>query len=358
MTTPGVREGRTALAYLRVSTDEQDAGLDAQRATIAAEAAKRGLELVAEYVDHGISGTTPPKDRPALSAALSQLADARADRLIVAKLDRLARSTIDALALDDAARSQGWATVFGDLDIDTGTAAGKLVLTNFAALAQFERDRIAERTREALAVKRAQGVRLGRPSVLPAGIVARIVAERQAGSSLRAIANGLTRDGIPTARGGDRWQVSAIQAVLRGQQADAALKSVATQQEPDPLEGEAMYGVWQTGELFRYGQQPWAVSEKQSNLLDWTLDNIPQEGLKHFCFAEKIGSLQDLADANWKLTGHYYKKHGIKMLNINPEKYVRERARAIENGCPGLTEEDLARPTVNVDTKTQPGQGK
>jgi DNA invertase Pin-like site-specific DNA recombinase len=216
----GVREGRTALAYLRVSTDEQSAGLEAQRTTIAAEATKRGLELVGEYVDEGVSGTTPPKKRPALSEALGVLSAGDADRLIVAKLDRLARSTIDALTIDACARSQGWALVFGDLDIDTGTSTGQLVLANFAALAQFERDRIAERTREALAVKRAQGVRLGRPSVLPTETVARIISERDAGSSMRAIAEGLTRDEIPTARGGRHWHASAIQAVLRGQQAD------------------------------------------------------------------------------------------------------------------------------------------
>lgn len=215
----GVREARYGLAYLRVSTDEQSAGLDAQRATIAAEAAKRGLELLGEYVDNGVSGTTPPKKRPALSEALSVLADGLADRLVVAKLDRLARSTIDALTIDACARSQGWALVFGDLDIDTGTSTGQLVLANFAALAQFERDRIAERTREALAVKRAQGVRLGRPSVLSTEVVARIIAQRDAGLTLRAIAEGLTQEAIPTARGGEHWHPSTVRAVLRGQQA-------------------------------------------------------------------------------------------------------------------------------------------
>ena len=349
MTAPGIREGRTALAYLRVSTDEQSAGLDAQRAAIAAEATKRGLELVAEHVDEGVSGTTPPSARPALSVALSQLADGKADRLIVAKLDRLGRSTIDALALDATARSQGWGIVFGDLDIDTGTAAGKLVLTNFAALAQFERDRIAERTREALAVKRAQGVRLGRPSVLAPEIVARIVAERQAGSSLRAIANGLTRDGVPTARGGSRWQVSAIQAVLRGQQADAVLKSVATQQEPDPTEGDQMYGVWQTGALFLKGQQPWAVSESLSKLEEWARVHIQQDGQKLFFFVESVGAGQHWNDEDLVCKGHLYEKQGIVMRRKDPEVYVATRKTAIKDGCPELTEEDRTRPTVNID---------
>ncbi|OMC36570.1 hypothetical protein A5740_06210 [Mycobacterium sp. GA-1841] len=112
--------------------------------------------------------------------------------------------------------------MFGDLDIDTGTAAGKLQLSMFASFAQFERDRISERTKEPLAVKRAQGVKLGRPAVLSAQVVKRIRKERKAGKSLRAIAAELTADGVLTARGGAVWQVSTIQKILKGKQARKA----------------------------------------------------------------------------------------------------------------------------------------
>jgi DNA invertase Pin-like site-specific DNA recombinase len=94
-------------------------------------------------------------------------------------------------------------------------------LSMFASVARFERDRISERTREALAVKRAQGVRLGRPSTLSLDVVTRIVAEHEAGSSLRAIADSLTVDGIPTAQGGLAWYASTVRKVLTGQQARA-----------------------------------------------------------------------------------------------------------------------------------------
>jgi hypothetical protein len=80
---------------------------------------------------------------------------------------------------------------------------------------------------KALAVKRAQGVRLGRPSTLPSEIVARIVAERDAGSSLRAIADGLTRDGVATAQGGRAWYASTVRKVLASQQANATFEPVA-----------------------------------------------------------------------------------------------------------------------------------
>lgn len=214
MTAPGIRNGNTAVAYLRVSTDEQSAGIEAQRSAIESIAKVRGLNIVSWQIDEDVSGTLEIHCRPALSNALDLLESKQADRLIVAKLDRLARDTIVALQIDRSATKSGWAIVFGDLDIDTSTAAGKMQLSMFASLAQFERDRISERTREALAVKRAQGVKLGRPAVLPDAVVKRIRKEHKAGKSLRAIAAALTADGVPTARGGAVWQVSTIQKVL------------------------------------------------------------------------------------------------------------------------------------------------
>ncbi len=216
MTAPGIRDGNRAVAYLRVSTDEQSVGIEAQRKAIGSIARQRGLTIVSEQIDEDVSGTLDIDSRPALSMAIELLRSNQADRLIVSKLDRLARDVVVANQIDRAATKSGWAIVFGDLDIDTGTAAGKLQLSMFASFAQFERDRISERTREALAVKRAQGVKLGRPSVLPSAVIKRIRKERKAGKSLRAIASGLTGDKIPTARGGEIWQVSTIQKVLKG----------------------------------------------------------------------------------------------------------------------------------------------
>ncbi|OBA98702.1 hypothetical protein A5666_24410 [Mycolicibacterium fortuitum] len=216
MTAPGIRDGNRAVAYLRVSTDEQSAGIEAQRSACQSIARQRGLVIVSEQIDQDVSGTLDIRSRPALSAAFDLLESNQADRLIVGKLDRLARDVVVANQIDRSATRSGWAIVFGDLDIDTGTAAGKLQLSMFASFAQFERDRISERTKEALAVKRAQGVKLGRPAVLPAQVVKRIRKERKAGKSLRAIAAELTADGVPTARGGAVWQVSTIQKVLKG----------------------------------------------------------------------------------------------------------------------------------------------
>ena len=222
MTAPGIRDGKRAVLYIRVSTDEQSASIEAQRETCTRLANQHGYEIIDEYVDENISGTIPIDKRPALKRALKALADNQADRLIVSKLDRLARNVRVALEIDeDYATRHGWGIVFGDMDIDTSTAVGKMQLSMFASVARFERDRIAERTREALAVKRSQGVRLGRPSALPAEVVARIITERDGGASLRVIAEGLTRDDIATAQGGRAWHASTVRKVLAGQQANS-----------------------------------------------------------------------------------------------------------------------------------------
>ena len=229
MTAPGKREGNRAVIYLRVSTDDQATSLEVQRATCERIAAQRGYVIVGEFVDENVSGAIALDKRPALKLALADLANDKADRLIGSKLDRLARNVRVALEIEeDYAARQGWGIVLGDMDIDTSTAAGKMQLSVSATFAKYERDRIAERTREALAVKREQGIRLGRPPALPTEVVGRIVAERAAGASLRAIADGLTRDGIATAQGGQSWHASTVSKVLASQQA-TTLKSTDTE---------------------------------------------------------------------------------------------------------------------------------
>lgn len=108
---------------------------------------------------------------------------------------------------------------------DPSTPTGEAMAAMMATFAQLERRLIGERTREALAVKRAQGVRLGGPRLLPEATVRRIVRERDASRSLRAIANGLTADGVPTARGG-RWAAETIRAVLRSSALDAECEAI------------------------------------------------------------------------------------------------------------------------------------
>lgn len=194
-------------------------GLDAQRAAIEQRAAAEGWDVVAWFTDEGVSGTVAPVERPGLSAALDAVSDGQASRLVASHLSRVGRTAARVLDLDALAAAEGWGLVMCDLQIDTATAAGRFMLGNMAAAAEYERNLVAERTRAALAVKRAQGVRLGRPSTLDRETVARIVAEREAGATWQAVADGLEADAVPTAQGGARWYPASVRKVYTGQDA-------------------------------------------------------------------------------------------------------------------------------------------
>ncbi len=205
--------------YIRVSTSEQadsEAGLEAQRTAITAECQRKGWELAAIFEDAGWSAKN--LNRPGMIEAMTGLAAGQAGALVVAKLDRATRSNIDAATLLARAEREGWKFVALDLGIDTSTPSGELIASVMAAVAQWERRAIGARTREALAQKRAQGVRLGRPRVLPREVVQRIVLEREAGRTLQQIAAGLMADGIATGQGGASWWPATIAKVLRSNQ--------------------------------------------------------------------------------------------------------------------------------------------
>jgi DNA invertase Pin-like site-specific DNA recombinase len=221
-----------AVAYLRVSTAEQadsGAGLDAQRSTVLREAQRRDWNLVAVEVDAGASGKSL-SGRPALDEALDAVRSGRADVLVVAKLDRLSRSVADFAALLDRAQREGWGLVALDLGVDTTTPAGELVANVMAAVAQWERRTIGQRTKEGLAAKKASGVRLGRPAVLSRDVVQRICDRRSAGLTLQAIADELNAEGVPTARGTGPWRVSSVAALLRSGAATTAITDVVVPQ--------------------------------------------------------------------------------------------------------------------------------
>jgi DNA invertase Pin-like site-specific DNA recombinase len=210
-----LQRSESVIGYLRVSTAEQadsGLGLDAQRAAIAAECSRRGWMLDAVYEDAGASGKALG-GRPQLAAALERLDRGDAGTLVVAKLDRLTRSVRDAADLLDRSARRGWSLIALDLGVDTTSPAGEAMAHVVAVFAQLERRLIGQRTKDALAVRRSQGVRLGRPRSLPEAIVERIVAEHDQGGSWSAIARGLDADGVPTAQGGRRWYPATVRAV-------------------------------------------------------------------------------------------------------------------------------------------------
>jgi DNA invertase Pin-like site-specific DNA recombinase len=145
-----------------------------------------------------------------------------ADVLVAAKIDRVSRSTTDFARLLDHAEKKGWKVVVLDVEVDTTTAAGRLVVEVVSAAASFESRRTGERQKAVHAVRRAQGKRAGQAPILSDEIRSRIRDEHGVGKSLNAIARTLNEGSVPTARGG-RWHASTIKHVLRSIEVDEAL---------------------------------------------------------------------------------------------------------------------------------------
>lgn len=141
------------IGYARVSTDDQN--LDAQTDALQAAGAER-------IFSDKISGSM--RKRPELDKLLDQLRPG--DVIVVAKYDRLARSLRDLLDLVESIKDRGAGFRSLAEDIDTTTPAGRLVFHVFASIAQFERERISERTREGLQAAKARGRVGGRPPAL------------------------------------------------------------------------------------------------------------------------------------------------------------------------------------------------
>ncbi|AMU74383.1 recombinase RecB [Mycobacteroides abscessus] len=198
--------------YTRVSTDEQAMsrnGLDAQRDAIDSQAARRAW-TVEHFADEGVSGKNIG---PRLSEVLQLLASGQGDGLVVAKLDRLSRSIVNASNIIESAQAQGWSLVILDLGVDLTTAAGRMMAMNLVNFAQYERELISERTKSALAAKKRRGEHIGRPRVASPSVVRRIVQQRDAGKTYDAIASELAADNVLSPLGKPTWQPSTVRRI-------------------------------------------------------------------------------------------------------------------------------------------------
>lgn len=210
----GTRHSRV-VGYVRVSTQEQGdsgAGLEAQIHAITRECEHRRWTL--ERICQDVASGSSRDHRPALRDALAMIAAGEADTLMVSKLDRLSRSVADFGAIIEDARRDGWNIVIIDLGVDLSTPAGEMVATIMAALAQWERRVISQRTRDALASRKREGVRLGRPVGVDPDTEGMILTLHRSGAGLRAIATALNAHGIPKPQGGATWRASSVRAIL------------------------------------------------------------------------------------------------------------------------------------------------
>jgi DNA invertase Pin-like site-specific DNA recombinase len=231
MTNPAPRRRRTdpslAVAYTRVSTDEQTLGVDAQRAEIQRYADVNGLAVVGWASDLGVSGGTRTNLRPGYLTALAELDAHRAGVLLVAKRDRLARDTriAGAAELDLEDRGVALVAATGSNGDDDAALVNRTIE---AMMAELEKRKISARTRAALAVKRARGERTGGipygyglaedrihlvPDPAEQVIIATVIELRASGLSQRGIVRALAERGV-TSRTGNPLGLIQVQHVL------------------------------------------------------------------------------------------------------------------------------------------------
>ena len=226
---------KTAIGYVRVSTQEQateGVSLDAQRDRLRTYCKLHAIKLIDIKADEGISGGT--LERPALQAALQMLRRGRANTLIVVKLDRLSRSLRDVCTLvADYFSDERFHLLSLCGMVNTHSAAGRMVLMNLANYAQFEREMISERTRDALRHLKSQGVRLGhapyghelsterdahgRRIMVPLpneqAVILRMKLLRREGLSFTKIARRLNEEQAPARRNG-KWRTGPVCIIL------------------------------------------------------------------------------------------------------------------------------------------------
>ena len=214
MTASRSGNSKVAVAYLRVSTDEQRLGPEAQRAALALWAKQEGVEIVATFSDEGVSGNADIASRPGLVAALAELRTVKAGILLVAKRDRLARDSFIAQTIERAAKACGAKVVTADGVANGDGAADSFMRNMLDAVAQYERSLIRARTVAALQAKKAKGELVGTApygfvsvdgrlvaNVAEQGVIEAVRALRLAGLSLRAVTEQLSSRGLVSRAG-------------------------------------------------------------------------------------------------------------------------------------------------------------
>ena len=231
---------KQAIGYIRVSTEKQaneGVSLEAQEAKIVSWCKANDYELVKVCVDAGISGAGKKirgrsslektmETRPNLKAALKSLS--KGNVLVTYSLSRLARSTSDMLGIGELVASKKADMVSLSEQIDTTTAAGKMMFQMLAVLSEFERNLVAERTTNALQHKKRTGQKYTNQT--PYGfeaiegrlvevkqevkVVAEIQSSRTGGKTLQFIADSLNTRGIPT-KTGKQWAPATIHLLMK-----------------------------------------------------------------------------------------------------------------------------------------------
>lgn len=223
---PQVVEAKRVIGYIRVSTDKQaehGVSLDAQAEKLRQYCVLYDLELIEVVVDEGASAKS--LERPNLPVVLHRLAKGEADAILVTKLDRLTRSVRDLGDLLERSQREGWSIRSVGEQLDTASAAGRLVVNILGAVSQWEREAIAERTSAALQHKKSQGEYTG--GKVPFGFIVkdgalvedahqlaardRMLDLHRQGMSIRKICATLTAEGYVHPCG--NWSASTVHRI-------------------------------------------------------------------------------------------------------------------------------------------------
>jgi site-specific DNA recombinase len=223
-----------AVGYIRVSSDKQvehGMSLEAQHAKLTAYAQLYDLELVAVEVDAGVSAKS--LNRPGLQRALHMLTRGAADALLIVKLDRLTRSVRDLGELIDRYFAAGKHSLLSVNDqIDTRSAAGRMVLNILASVSQWEREAIGERTAEVIHFKQRQHEYVGgeipfgwqmaadgihlEPHIGEQAVIREARHLKGQGLSLRKIGQVLVNQGF-LPRQGTSWHAQSVKCLLQAE---------------------------------------------------------------------------------------------------------------------------------------------
>lgn len=215
-----------AVAYVRVSTEDQNLGPEAQKYAIEQYASRQGLTICSTWFDK-VSGSSPLDERPGLGAAFRALRENGAGTLIIAKRDRLARDVYLALLFERELRTCGARIVTADGINSEDTPEGRLLRGMLDLFSEHERQMIRMRTKAAMAAKKAKGEPVGNPpygyrfvdhklSQVPEemAIVARVIALHKQGMSIRQVTRAM-RTSNYRARNGRALSFSLVRGVIQ-----------------------------------------------------------------------------------------------------------------------------------------------
>jgi len=175
--------------YARVSTSQQTCENQLNELRVVADRA--GYQIVAEFVDEGISGSKGRQNRPALDQMLRECTRRRFDLVMCWDISRLGRSVQNLIEIMNELQSLKVDLFFLQQGMDTSTASGRMMFSVFGALAEYERELIRERVLAGQARAKAAGVKFGRPKTITENTRETVRLLRDQGIGIRKIARTL-----------------------------------------------------------------------------------------------------------------------------------------------------------------------